>query len=416
MGAGGTRGGGATSRGRRARRVLAMLLAAMSVAAPLAAQQPPPPGGSSEERIRREREELEQLRRERQLLEQRMRELQGNVHDLTEEVRNLDAQADATARAVAALDRQLAALTESVNDVTGAMLRAEDELVAKRAVLRRRLQDIYKRGALRDAEALLAAESFGQLVSRYKYLHLVAVRDRALVGRVGELRDQIVRQREQLVMLQGDMERSRRDRAEEEQRLRSLERDRTRNLASVQQQARQVAARLERYRRDEVRLAGAIERLEADRRRAELRPNAPAPSASTLRTSDFGKLDWPVEGALLYTFGRNITPENTSTRWNGVGIQAPLGTPVRSVAAGEVMIAEAIGTYGLTVVVQHGGGDYSVYGSLQRLSVKKGERVTKGEVVGTVGAADPEMPAHLHFEIRPRGRAMDPLQWLRSRR
>lgn len=394
---------------------LALALVCGLAIAPTLAAQPQPPG-SAEERIRREREELEQLRRERQLLEQRMRELQGNVHDLTEEVQNLDAQADATARAVAALDRQLAALSQSVNDVTGDLLRAEDELVAKRAVLRRRLQDIYKRGPLRDAEALLAAESFGQLVSRYKYLHLVAVRDRALVGRVGELRDQTGRQREQLVLLQGDMERSRRDRADEEQRLRTLERDRTQSLASVQRQAKQVAARLERYRRDETRLAGAIERLEADRRRAELRPNAPAPSASSLRTSDFGKLDWPVDGALLYTFGRNITPENTTTRWNGVGIQASLGTPVKSVAAGEVMIAEAIGTYGLTVVVQHGGGDYSVYGSLQRMAVRKGEKVAKGDVVGTVGAADPEMPAHLHFEIRPRGRAMDPLQWLRGRR
>jgi septal ring factor EnvC (AmiA/AmiB activator) len=387
---------------------------AVCTSAPLAAQQPPP-AGSSEERIRREREELEQLRRERQLLEQRMRELQGDAHDLSEEVRNLDAQADATARAVAALDRQLAALTENIGEVTGAMLRAEDELVAKRAVLRRRLQDIYKRGALRDAEALLAAESFGQLVSRYKYLHLVAVRDRALVGRVGELRDQIARQREQLVLLQGDMERSRRDRADEEQRLRTLERDRTRSLASVQRQARQVGARLERYRRDEVRIAGAIERLEAERRRAELRPDAPA-SPSSLRSADAGRLDWPVDGTLLYTFGRNIAPENTTTRWNGVGIEAPAGTPVKSVAAGEVMIAEPIGTYGLTVVVQHGGGDYSVYGSLQRLLVRKGDRVAKGDPIGTVGAADPEMPAHLHFEIRPRGRATDPLQWLRNRR
>jgi murein hydrolase activator len=395
-----------------------LLLAGLAAARGASAQQQPAPAppSSTEQRIRQEREQLEDVRRERQLLEQRMRELQGNVHDLSAEVQNLDAQADATARAVAALDRQLNALSESVGETTGALLRAEDELVAKRAVLRRRLQDIYKRGAMRDAEALLAAESFGQLVSRYKYLHLVAVRDRSLVGRVGELRDQIGRQREQLVMLQGDMERSRRDRAEEETRLRTLERDRSQSLAQTQRQAQQVAARLERYRRDETRLAGAIERLETERRRAELRANAPAAAPSTLRTSDLGRLDWPVEGALLYQFGRVISPNNTATRWNGMGIQAPTGTPVKSVAAGEVMIAEAIGTYGQTVVVQHGGGDYSVYGSLQRIAVRKGERIAKGETVGTVGTADPEMPPHLHFEIRPKGRAMDPLQWLRGRR
>jgi murein DD-endopeptidase MepM/ murein hydrolase activator NlpD len=42
--------------------------------------------------------------------------------------------------------------------------------------------------------------------------------------------------------------------------------------------------------------------------------------------------------------------------------------------------------------------------------------VTKGLTLGTVGDADPEMPAHLHFEVRPQGRAVDPLEWLRGRR
>lgn len=389
-------------------------LVAAAISATAAAQTPP--GGSSEERLRREREQLEEVRRERQLLEQRMRELQGSVRTIADEVENLDAQADATARAIAALDRQLSALQESVGGVTGDLLRAEDELLAKRAGLRRRLQDIYKRGPLGDVEALLAAESFGQLVARYKYLHEVARRDRALVERVGTLRDQIGRQRDQLVLLQGDMERSRRDRAEEEARLRRLERERVQSLASMKRQQQQVASRLERYRRDEQRLAGAIARLETERRRAESRPNAPAPSASTLRTSDLGRLDWPVEGTVLYSFGRVVTAQNTTTRWNGIGIEAEAGTPVKSVAAGEVMIAEAIGTYGLTVVVQHGGGDYSVYGSLQRLTVRKGQRIAKGAVVGTVGIADPDMPPHLHFEIRPQGRAVDPLTWLRNRR
>ncbi len=378
------------------------------------AQQEPPRG--AEQRVRQEREQLEQVRRERQLLEQRLRELQGTMHDLGEEARNLDAQADATARAVSALDRQLFALRESIDETTAALLGAEDELVAKRATLQRRLQDIYKRGPLHTAEALLSAASFGQLVSRYKYLHLVAQRDRALVARVAELRARVGRQREQLVLLEGDMERSRRDRAEEEQRLRALERDRNTSLATAERQARQVAPRIERSWRAESTLASAIEKFESDRKRAEMRVNAPAPVASSLRTADVGRLDWPVDGTIIYQFGRVITPENTTTRWNGIGIQAPVGTAVKAVASGEVMIAEPIGTYGLTVVVQHGGGDYSVYGSLQRTAVKKGDKVTKGTVLGSVGSADPEMPPHLHFEIRPRGRAMDPLQWLRNRK
>ena len=46
-------------------------------------------------------------------------------------------------------------------------------------------------------------------------------------------------------------------------------------------------------------------------------------STSTLRTADFGRLDWPVEGDILYPFGRYISPSNTTLRWNGIGIAAP---------------------------------------------------------------------------------------------
>jgi septal ring factor EnvC (AmiA/AmiB activator) len=47
--------------------------------------------------------------------------------------------------------------------------------------------------------------------------------------------------------------------------------------------------------------------------------------------------------------------------------------------------------------------------------VAKGDRVTQGQVIGSVGRADPDMEPHLHLEIRPQGRAMDPLTWLRNR-
>jgi septal ring factor EnvC (AmiA/AmiB activator) len=89
---------------------------------------------------------------------------------------------------------------------------------------------------------------------------------------------------------------------------------------------------------------------------------------------------------------------------------------VKSIAAGDVVLADNVGTYGPTVIVQHGGGDYSVYGSLQRIDVRRGQQVNKGQSLGTVGDADPDLPPHLHFEIRPQGRAIDPLEYLRSKR
>jgi septal ring factor EnvC (AmiA/AmiB activator) len=377
-------------------------------AAPAAAQD-------AESRLREERERLEQLRQEREALQRRMRQLRGTVHDLSDEVTLLDRQASTTARLVRSLDKQLAAINLEVGNTTADLVRAEDELAAQHAILRRRLIDIYKRGPLYSVQVLLSAESFGALVSRYKFLHLLARRDRALVERIRGLRDQIQRQRSNLVRFQNDIELSREEKEREERRLRELQQQRGRSLAQARRRTRDVEARLRRIAADERRLTNVIASLEEARLRSERAAPGRA-STSTLRTADLGQLDWPVQGTILYSFGRVVNPNNTTTRWNGIGIEAEQGTPVRSVASGRVVVAGAMGTYGQTVIVQHGGGDYSVYASLSRIAVAKDAVISKGEIVGYVGTADPDLPAHLHFEIRPQGRPVDPLDWLRRAR
>jgi septal ring factor EnvC (AmiA/AmiB activator) len=371
---------------------------------------------SAEARIRAQREELDRIRRERAELERRMSNLQGNVHELREEVANLDRQRDATERVIQTLDRQLASITKEVDETTARTQAAEQELATRRTTLERRLVEIYKRGPLYSAEALLTARSFGELVARYKYLHELATHDRALVTRVQTLRDQVVRQRADLVRLRSAVEENRLDKQIEEDRLARLRGERTTNLQQVQRSAQQILDRLAALRASESRLSNVIATIETERRRtAATRPNAPR-ETSTLRTSDLGRLDWPVDGTVLYRFGRVVNPNNTTTRWNGIGIAAPAGTAVRSVAPGNVVSVGQLGTYGLTVIVQHGAGDYSVYASLAGASVRTGTTIRKGDVIGTVGVSDPDLRPHLHFEIRPQGRAVDPESWLRGTR
>jgi len=371
---------------------------------------------SAEARIRAQREELDRIRRERAELERRMSNLQGNVHELREEVANLDRQREATERVIQTLDRQLTSITREVDETTARTQAAEQELATRRTTLERRLVEIYKRGPLYSAEALLTARSFGELVARYKYLHELATHDRALVTRVQTLRDQVVRQRADLVRLRSAVEENRLDKQLEEDRLARLRGERTTNLQQAQMSAQQILDRLAALRASESRLTNVIATIETERRRtAATRPNAPR-ETSTLRTSDLGRLDWPVDGTVLYRFGRVVNPNNTTTRWNGIGIAAATGTAVRSVAPGNVVSVGQLGTYGLTVIVQHGAGDYSVYASLAGASVRTGTTIRKGDVIGTVGVSDPDLRPHLHFEIRPQGRAVDPESWLRGTR
>lgn len=367
---------------------------------------------TAEQRLRQQQNELESIRRERSDLQKRLDELQGRAHDLSEEATNLRRQADATARLVRQLDVQLTEINRDVASSEETLQKAEQEVTRKRASLRQRLVDIYKRGPMYTTEALLSARTFGDLVGRYKYLHELTLHDKSVVAQVEHLYDEIEEQRTLLVRLQTEIERNRQEKAEEESRLRSMQGQRQQSLKVVQQTEQQVRDRLARIQRDEQRLSSLLATMEDTRKRADAaRPGGV--SGSTLKTTDFGRLDWPVDGDILYSFGRVINPNNTTIRWNGVGIGAPSGTAVKSVAAGEVTYVRPIGTYGLTIIIQHGGGDYSVYGSLSRADMREGQQVTKGQVIGAVGSADPDMPPHLHLEIRPKGRAVDPLSWLR---
>jgi septal ring factor EnvC (AmiA/AmiB activator) len=370
---------------------------------------------SADARIRAQRDELERIRRERTDLERRMANLQGDVHELSEELANLDRQRAATEKVLATLDRQIASINDVVSETNGQMQSAETELTQRRATLQRRLVDIYKRGPLYSAEALLTARSFGELVARYKYLHEIARHDRMLVRRVEARRNEIVRQRGELVKLRDAVADNRSDKAKEEERLADLTRLRSSSLQQAQRTTQRIQERLKQIQASEARLGNVIAGIEAERLRTAARANAPR-ATSTLKTVDAGRLEWPVDGTLLYRFGRVINPNNTTTRWNGMGIAAPVGSAVKAVAPGSVVSVGPLGTYGLTVILQHGAGDYSIYASLASASVRKGATVRKGDVVGTVGISDPELKPHLHFEIRPRGRAVDPETWLRGAR
>jgi septal ring factor EnvC (AmiA/AmiB activator) len=377
-------------------------------------------------RIRAQRDTLDRIRREREDLERRSAELQNSVHDLSEEVSNLNHRREVSTRLVKAIDAQLAVITDEVDSATIRVSTTESELTHRKTALQKRLVDIYERGPLNTAEVLLSAHSFGDLIARYKYLHLLTLRDRSLVSRVQALRDQLQQDRDRLVGLQTALEESRADKKREEDKLRELQHERVSSLAQTKQQVQQTEDRLTRLKATETQLTNTIASLDAERRRAEsARPSATkgaaASPASTIKTSDYGKLDWPVEGALVYTFGKAQTASNATIRWNGVGIKAPVGTAVRSVAPGKIVSVGPLGTYGLTVIIDHGGGDYSIYGSLSHSDVKQLQSVIKGQVIGEVGVSDPDLPAHLHFEIRHGGAdgrpaSVDPATWLRDQR
>jgi len=158
------------------------------------------------------RRRLEQIRRERDRLEEQQQRLQGQVHDVNDELSNLERQRESTQRIVGEIERQIGGLASQLDRSSAELILAEDNLAERRAVLQRRLIDIYKRGPLYTFQALLAAESFGDLLSRYKYLYLTSRQDRALVTEVELLRNRVVTERNKILDVRTQLDRSRQER------------------------------------------------------------------------------------------------------------------------------------------------------------------------------------------------------------
>jgi septal ring factor EnvC (AmiA/AmiB activator) len=392
----------------------AILLAVLTLSAspfPLPAQRPQP----LDQQLRENQRRLEDIRRERSEVEQELEQLRTQAHSLADELSNIERQKETTNRIVNELDRQIGGLSTQIDRITVDLVLAQDALEEKRAVLERRLVDIYKRGALYAYQALLAAESFGDLLSRYKYLYLVSRQDRLLANDMFKLRDRIARERQALLDGRDALGRRKGERIEELQRYQTIEREREASLRETRRSSHAARRRLSMLERNEHALNDRVAALERARREAEAR-GAPL-GAATITTADLGRLDWPVAGRIVYQFGTATGPNNTRIPWHGVGIAAPAGTPVRAVASGTVSLAGSLGTYLTSVLLDHGGGYYTFYGYLADAAVAKGERVLKGQVIGHVGGASSDEGPHLHFEIRGQGGiALDPINWLKSRR
>ncbi len=376
----------------------------------------PMPAGAQQD-LEESRRRLQEIRRERDRLQEQQQRLQGQVHDVNDELSNLERQRESTQKIVDEIERQIGGLSSQLDRTSAELILAEDNLAERRAVLERRLVDIYKRGPLYTFQALLAAESFGDLLSRYKYLYLTSRQDRALVGDVEKLRNRVVDQRDDLLDVRKQLDRTREEREAEYSKYTELAQARARRLSQLRRSARSTERRLDSLQRDEARLnnvLASLERARRDEASRGLRGATPVPGSIT--TADLGRLDWPVEGAIVYRFGRDTLPSGGIIRWNGVGIAAGMGTPVKSVEAGKVRLVGQFGTYGLTVVLEHGNGYYSVYSHLQSASVELAATATRGQEIGRVGGENSDYGPHLHFEIRGENQvALDPTEWLRKR-
>jgi septal ring factor EnvC (AmiA/AmiB activator) len=296
-----------------------------------------------------------------------------------------------------------AAAELALERATSAEAEAAGRLRVHLEALRPRLVARARMGRAGELVALLSAPSLAELVKRRWLLGHVLERDAGLVAAA----------RTALA----DRERARAARAGEASLLAAAAgaaRERRAQAAARQEEREALLAALRQARAFQER-AGAEAAGQA-RRLAAFVATLPPPRAGG-KASGFvtrkGKLPRPAEGPIEVGFGKLVNPKfNTVTVQNGLDIQARAGEQVLAVAPGRVVHAGWFKGYGNLVIVDHGGGYHTLVAHLAAMRTAQGEDVEAGSVLGTVGDSGSLKGAYLYFELREKGRPVDPRPWL----
>ena len=344
----------------------------------------------TEAMARRAGERLQALQREADRLASEERTLIG-------ELRKLEIDRQLRIEELKQIDADIGKATADLNATNARMQALQQSERASLPELRERVVEIYKLGEARYLRLLLSTPDvrrFGQ-----------ATRTVAAIAKLD--RDRIAAHQQTVAELKSAR--------------RTLE-ERGRQLAALRDKAEKSRIAAERAalakndlirdidrRRDlNAQLSGELQtaqqRLQATLRGASAGANADV----TLPLAPFrGDLDWPVAGTVRTRFGRG-------SRSNGIEIAAADGLDARAVHDGVVAFAGSFGGFGNLVILDHGSRTFSLYGDLLDLTVKKGDRLAKGQPLGSVGPTATGATG-MYFELRVDGQPVDPLQWLKRR-
>ena len=367
----------------------------------------------------REREKAKEAGRKEASLSRELAALEEDLRSKTKLLKELEDKLRGSSQRIARLSRDISV--------------TETRLQRSRMFLRRRVRAMYKQGRLGYVRMLLSAEDFSSVGRRLKYLSALAAQDQRVMQSysvsltdLSQKRAELERYKKEVAEATEKAAATRSQIVEEQRKQRVLlakvREEKSGHLAAVKElekSAKDLQALMARLQSEEERQRRAS-RL-APKREASRGESVPKEEAPDIRDDGRferlrGKLPWPAAGTLASTFGRQEHPRFRTVTFNrGIEITAPHGRDIVAVAEGTVIYADWFKGYGRLVILDHGGGYFTLYAHASDIVVKVGDTVSGGQIVAKVGDSGSLEGPQLYFELRHKGKPENPLAWLESR-
>lgn len=271
---------------------------------------------------------------------------------------------------------------------------------------------------------ILASDNIGQAFRRYGYLRDLSKQMNSQASKIIDVQTELKKESEALAAMKREAESIKALRVTEINKLKAEEND-SRNLVSqLKKYKRKYQQDLSRKQREVDALNREIERIIRDATYEKGSGKAGKGKSTAKRKpidytlakkfeANKGKLPWPADGPVVDHFGQRFHPVYTNLKLpfnNGVTIALAAGTEIKAVFDGDVKQIVVMPGYNKCVLVQH-GNYFSFYCKLGTVSVKAGDKVKTGQVVGTVDTIGGE--TQLHFQIWSGRTPQNPETWLR---
>lgn len=358
---------------------------------------------------------LQEAQDEKAQLEKALKEAQSTIEDLKDSKGDIESKVtelnqqliDISAR-ITDLENQLTAKSEDIQETKDELAGAKEREAQQYADMKVRIQFMYENGQTSYLEALLSSRNISEFLNSADYIAQIQSYDRQKLTEYQDTVESIVNLEAQLEQEYTDLEALKSTVESNKATVAAMMRQKESELADISGDIEDAQSDADYYAAEiqaQEELIAAIKRAEAEKAAAGVEEHPytggafrwPCPS-STRVTSDYGTRVSPMSGA--------------SSNHKGIDIGASAGADIIAAADGTVTAASYSSAAGNYVMIDHGGGLYTVYMHASSLLVSPGQTVSAGDVIAKVGSTGISTGSHLHFGVSLNGSYVSPWSYL----
>ncbi len=366
--------------------------------------------------LRYQNKAINALKNEIEQLSSKIKKTESRERSTASRISSLDEEIALTSRLVQSLKREEKKTRSRITRFKEDLLKNENELEILRFRYEQRVVNSYLKGRITDLERVFSSTTWRQAMYRTHYLKIISDIEKKMTKQIEKLLIGISQQKLELEAALRENLILKRDKEKQMSSYRNMRINREQELSRIRFDKKALALYVNEKEAGLKQLENIIKMILEDRARFE-REERIRQQQQALKTKSFstlkGRLPWPANGRIIAKFGRQWNPKlKTTTENPGIDIKGQPGSAIRAIIGGVVTTITYIRGYGTTIIIDHGGGFYTVYSHVTNIQINVDSEVRNGDVIAYMGDSGSINGSKLHFEIWGKGQKLNPELWL----